>query len=444
VALTATNVAQFAVALVYLGLAAWLLYLEFSRTIHRILALVFFLRGSAIVLNQFVMLDPTRAGVWHAVRVYFFIATAFAILDFLIVYTWRKPSAARRGGRLFLLGVAVIIESAYLLDHRLVAVLTSNGLRFGPMGFAMQMSTPLLAVAAVWFSLLARQARLPAQSRFHGLMALGFALAGLAEVATSVAVILTRGWERVVLAGGDTSGAVIAQLVLLSTVPISLVAIGIQLLSALAAVNRTRIAWILGTTAAVILLPLAVRLWTGNGDGHSALFFSAVPRGAAAFVIGYGLVRQVSSGIDVFALDLRAGIAFRSGTVGGILIALFFVVSEASAQIFSQFAATQNLNPVVAQLVGIAGAGLLLFFLHPLNRLGERLSTSVLPTARPAADLTDGDRLRIYEEQVELAWADGSITRKERLLLDRLREQLHLPMAEAAQLESRAALKSTG
>ena len=441
-ALEATHVAQFAVAAVYFGLAGWLLYVGFSKTIHRVLALLFFLRGSTVTLNQLVTVDPANSLYWHSTRVYFFIATAFVILDFLIVYTWRRPNSVRRRVRQALAALFLVVETAYLLNHELVAIRPRGVVVWGQLGFLGQAFVPLLAVAGCWFAWLARNSTSAAQAKFHSLMALGFAVASLAEVGGVLGILLFAGWEATVTAAGTTPGALIAQVVALSTLPVALVATTMIATDSFDAGRRSRAIWQLAIPAATVGLPLLARTFAAGGEPHSYLFFSALPRAIAAILLGYALVRQVTTALDVIQLDLRAAAAVRRGTVGGILVAIFFVISESAAQIFSQFAATQEMSPVVSQLIGILGAAVLLVILHPLNRLGERLSTSILPTSKPLDDLRDQERARIYEEQVELAWADGSITRKERLLLDRLREQLKLPVSQAVAMESRAVKRS--
>lgn len=438
VAVEATHIAQFAVAAVYFGLALWLLYLDFSRTIHRILALLLFLRGSIISLNQLVSVDPSNADFWHGSRLYFFIAAAFATLDFLIVYTWRKSTPARRGARRFSIGLFVMTELVYALDHSLVSIRAEGTLRFGALGVFSPLHVVMLGVAAFWFAWLSRSTTIPAQARFHGLFALGFAVAALAEAAGPLAFLVLNGIRPLLIAGGTAPGAVSAQVISLLTIPLSIAAVVILLSESLKQGNISRAWWQAAVGVAVVALPLLTRIIAGDSS-HSYLFFSAVPRVFGPALLTYALVRQLGTSGDIFRLDLRAGMALRKGTVGGVLIAFFFIVSESAAQFFSQFAATQNLDPIVAQILGIVGAGILLVFLHPLNRLGERLSTSVLPHAKPLNDLGNRERLRIYKEQVELAWADGSITRKERLLLDKLREQLNLQISDTVTLESRAA-----
>lgn len=442
-AVEATHVVQFAVATVYVALACWLLFLDFSRTINRILALLLFMRGAAITLNQFVTLDPAHSNYWQGTRFYFFIATGFVIIDFLIVYTWRTTSPTRRGARQFLLAVAVAMELVYLLDHGLVATRVDGVVRFGPLAFIAQLYLPLLAIASLWFAWLARHTNSPAQARFHALVALAFSTAAIAETAGLAGTVLLSGWKAAITAAGPSAGAMIAQMLALSAIPMGL---GAALILAGRAIEQEQgrsAAWVVGIPLFTLALPILVRV-VGGGESHSYLLFNAMPRAFAALLLTYALARQIISGPHAFQLDLRAGAGVRRGTVGGVLVAIFFVVSESAAQLFSQFAATQNLSPVISQLIGIVGAGILLVFLHPLNRLGERLSTSVLPNAKPLAELADHERSTIYQEQVELAWADGSITRKERLLLDKLREQLRLPISQAVTLESRAARQASG
>ena len=54
------------------------------------------------------------------------------------------------------------------------------------------------------------------------------------------------------------------------------------------------------------------------------------------------------------------------------------------------------------------------------------------------ADLTQDERAHLYRDQVELAWADGRLTVKERALLDQLRERMGLSLEEAGAIEARA------
>jgi hypothetical protein len=71
----------------------------------------------------------------------------------------------------------------------------------------------------------------------------------------------------------------------------------------------------------------------------------------------------------------------------------------------------------------------------PLQRLAERVGARALPDARPAAKMLDVEVRDLYEQRLRSAWRDGALTRDERVLLDHLRERLHIPVEDAAAME---------
>jgi hypothetical protein len=435
----AAAIGQLAVAAIYGGLAALLVYLNFPNNVYRSMALVLGLRGFTVLLNQLVVLDPANALLWHNYRSHFFIATTFAVLDLLTVYTWRSSSTMRRSIRRILLATFLLVEGAFIVDHSIVWTFTSGTIRYGAWG-AFATAFPLaMALAACWFAFLARRLGDAAQARFHRLLALGFALAGLAERAGQVSTLIRLEFGGLIARTGDAPGAVAAQLVALAAIPMGLLAVAILVSESIQQRQTTRAVSQALLALLVIMLPLVTGLLSGAQAAHGSVLFSAVPRVLAAAILAYSILRQTGNRVDIFRLDLAAGLAIQRGTVGGILVAFFFVVSESAAQIIARWPAAERLGPNVAQFIGIFGAAVLLVFLQPLNQLGQRLAHGAIPASRPLSALSSDERLGIYREQVGLAWADGSITRKERLLLDQLRQKLGLALADAVRLESIAA-----
>ncbi len=49
------------------------------------------------------------------------------------------------------------------------------------------------------------------------------------------------------------------------------------------------------------------------------------------------------------------------------------------------------------------------------------------------------DALALYREQVALVWSDGVMGRQERILLDQMRDNLHLKLDDTARMEREAA-----
>ncbi|HLE46704.1 MAG TPA: hypothetical protein VI818_00280, partial [Candidatus Thermoplasmatota archaeon] len=83
----------------------------------------------------------------------------------------------------------------------------------------------------------------------------------------------------------------------------------------------------------------------------------------------------------------------------------------------------------------------LLLVLSPLRRWAERVATAAVPLGRPVHQVLPAERMAIYREQAEYAWADGTLTAKERWRLEQLRSRLGLTSEEAARVELEAGSK---
>jgi uncharacterized tellurite resistance protein B-like protein len=73
-----------------------------------------------------------------------------------------------------------------------------------------------------------------------------------------------------------------------------------------------------------------------------------------------------------------------------------------------------------------------------LQRFAERVANRTLPHGKSLKSMDSAERVEVYAEQARIAWADGQLERKERMLLDKLRDQLGLSAAEASRLEAQA------
>ncbi len=138
-------------------------------------------------------------------------------------------------------------------------------------------------------------------------------------------------------------------------------------------------------------------------------------------LVSYGILKT-----HLFDLDVRVKWTISRGTVAALILGGFYVVSELSARVFQQrFGA----------LWGIIAAGLLLFALSPLQRFGHKIANAAMPDVVPIGLRTKAERLDLYRHQLEIAWMDGRLTRKEALLLDTFRSRLGLSPEEAAGLQ---------
>lgn len=142
---------------------------------------------------------------------------------------------------------------------------------------------------------------------------------------------------------------------------------------------------------------------------------------AMVLLMGYGMAKA-----QLFEVDLTIKRGVRRGAIAGAFLAVFLVVS-------------QLVEGMTTQTFGLVGgalaSGVLLLGLAPLQRAAERLSSAVVPDARPLADRTREERAELYREQVRIAWEDGRLGLKERRMLDAARERLGLAPDVAVALE---------
>lgn len=154
----------------------------------------------------------------------------------------------------------------------------------------------------------------------------------------------------------------------------------------------------------------------------SALFLAAC--------IAYGVLR-----FQLFEIDLRIKKGIRGGALAGAFFGVFFVATEA-AQLFFE----RSVGPVV----GLLAAGLLVVALHPLQRVADRVANVAMPHVEATPQYLEYRRMEIYREAVESLLADGNVSDKERVTLDRLRAKLQIGEADARALESDVAQRAGG
>jgi hypothetical protein len=170
--------------------------------------------------------------------------------------------------------------------------------------------------------------------------------------------------------------------------------------------------------------------------GATALFRDPLDAGAAIFVmvaawstlgaliVTYGVVRH-----SLFDIDVRFKRTLERGTVAAVFVAVYFLVSEAAAELFADFSGSAYL--------GIGAAALLLLALHPLERVALAFAGGAMPKVKPLPNLDRAERVEFYREHLELMWMDGVLSAKDRLVLAKLRSRLQLEadIAERIELE---------
>lgn len=208
----------------------------------------------------------------------------------------------------------------------------------------------------------------------------------------------------------------------LLTIPF-LVLVGRKMSAAPTAVARTHSRYVFGyclfVLSATILSRAVPVLIEGAPFPHWQL---ATAYTLATSVLLYGILRT-----HLFDIDLRVKIALGRGTIAAIFLAVFFGVSEGAAAML-----TDSTGSAVA---GIVAASVLVFFLAPLQRLGDRVASSVMPGVEATPEYLHYRKLAVYRSALESALEDGRITDDERSMLEALAAELSILPADREALE---------
>ena len=138
-------------------------------------------------------------------------------------------------------------------------------------------------------------------------------------------------------------------------------------------------------------------------------------------VLAYGILRT-----QLFDIDLRLRWTIKQSTLAGAFVALLYVVTEGADRLLSS---------ELGNVAGLLAAAALVFFLAPLQRFAERVAQAAMPGTRNTPEYAAFRKLQVYEAALVDAFREGGITEKERSLLNRLRDSLAIPPADAAALE---------
>lgn len=411
--------------------ALLILVLDVESRVHRAFALFLFLRGLLDGSLAFTSQVDDLAG---RLRVYLFIALPFAAAHFAYAYRLRHGGAIRRrmlGGRwavpLVLLAVALCVEAVYLLDHHFFIEPDPSGPdKAGPLSIFTFLPAVSYAAIALLFALGARQEEKTQHGKALILASLAFALEPLFYSSF-------RGFDLVLdtLRGDDESswyptveaGAYV--LALATIVVMAAILYGVK-------VNRRDIRLraipLLGTSLLTGVLCAVLFASARFSDDLAVAATQTIRAFWLLFLpvlVTYALVKH-----RLFDVEVRLRFAIKGTTLAAIFLAVFFVVNKVTENVVAESFGGGNRGVYV----GGAVAGLLLFALAPLQRLADRIAQKAVPVGKSALDREE--RARLFREQLEIAWGDGRLTAKERLLFSRLQERLGIPAEEAARLET--------
>jgi hypothetical protein len=150
-------------------------------------------------------------------------------------------------------------------------------------------------------------------------------------------------------------------------------------------------------------------------------------------IIGYPILQIVFVGAlaygilktQLYDIDLKLKWTISRGTVSAVFLAVFFV----TAQVVQNFTST-----TLGWLGGAVVAGLLLFFLRPVERAANRLADAAMPKVQDTEEYAAFRKMEVYKAAVE-ELVTGGITPKERRALDALRAKLGVAAGAASAME---------
>lgn len=170
--------------------------------------------------------------------------------------------------------------------------------------------------------------------------------------------------------------------------------------------------------AATVFIGVAI---SGSVAGRIGFIAQLIGYGSFALLLAYGILKT-----QLFDIDLKVRWTLEKSTVAAIFIAVFFLAGELAETFFGD---------VFGPYVGVLAAGVLVFFLAPLQRLADKIGDAAMPEVEDTEAYRQARKAEIYRAQLEELMSDDQVTVKERRALLRLQEDLGLDGDTANRLE---------
>lgn len=409
------------------ALAVWILVLKANSSVNLSFATHLLLFGLALAVRAWRLnVDRGMQDSLEGALVFLQLSAIGAFAYFGAAYFGWRRSERLRFTRWTVLAATAGLLLWLVLDPCIYACASASGERvLGPVALLNQsypLATGLLAVAMVW-DWLARTQTI-GQS---GTLPLAFAfMANALFLGALLSVGLFDGKPPANLAPG------IWRDIFESWLALPLVAGGATFIPLAMAWNRGRITtaqWFGALSFGVVAV--ASGFWLAFLPPGSAPVtpVTAAWRILVPLLAAYALVRHRLFGIEV---HVRQGLG--RAIVGVAVLAVAFGLGWGAESIW----------PGIGNYVGWGVALVLALAISPLDKLGQRLARALMPDARPSAEMSVQERLAVYRDRVATILADGRMAVQDRLVLDRLRDQLMLPIGWATRIEREAWSKAMG
>lgn len=401
-----------------LALAVWLMWLRFAGRLIRSYVLLLVMMGLlAIVRELGRAMEPSRLqGALAGTGVYIAAMVPLAVVWFSVNQLAGHKARLRNVAMAVLLAIGAIVVLAIAIGPCTAKCDQDGLIQVGPVQLLIASTEAIMALAAIGSLLLAKRLGQGDAGSAAFVVGVAFLIPVSRSVATNWAVLGQFGLkESLGFYVPNTWHLVVFTTVVLAT---ACWAVGATL------VARTR-GGKLGRNAALLLsLAIATGAWAGSAPADSAgpRFLSGVLTILFPALIAFALVRH-----RLFDLDATLRWTVVRAFMAGLFLTVFFAISEGAIGYFE--------SKTQSQVLGIVSASVLVFFIAPLQRVGERFADELMPERRPIEAMGIQERMALYRDQVLLVWADGVMGRKERALLDQLRERMGLDLRASAKVE---------
>lgn len=417
-------------------LAVMLVLLRFSSGANRAFALFLVLQAAVLVASSRFRqsAEPAMQDAWFDVQAYFLLAIPAAVVYFFIAYTGR-PQRKRRGWGWGLAIATLGLCLLYLQDHCLTICHTSGAVETwtytaGPL-YVLQYGFPL-AIGMVALALVLRTKTMPPSPARScaSLIGVTLALGPLIDVVLQGYALFEPGLRA-------STRSVYSETFWFDIASWTRLAAGLPILLALVIWARNhkseRAAQGVLFVAAAIAVAAAVSIGgfyaaeqhdpTGWSPSAGTMLIGAW-RIVTPAIVAYGLLRH-----RLFELDPVLKRTIGPTAIASIFLAVFFSVSKIIENI---------MGDTYGAIGGGVAAGLLLFALSPLERLGSRIAGTIVPRGKVVPSMEPEELRQLYRDQAALVWSDGVMRPGERVLLDNLRSRFGISPESAAALEREA------
>lgn len=138
-------------------------------------------------------------------------------------------------------------------------------------------------------------------------------------------------------------------------------------------------------------------------------------------LIAYGILKA-----KMFDIDLKIRWTLKQSTFAAAVVAITFVISEG---------VEAAVSAELGDMWGLVAAAVAVVFLKPLQAFAEKVVGLLMPNTRNTPEYQYAHKRRVYEEALIEALDENGVSPKERALLERLRDSLEIPAADAAAME---------